>query len=358
MIKAKSYIEKITPYKAGKSEAKSKENIIKLSSNENALGASKLAIKAYKENSINLFRYPDSSATKLREAIGHKYHIDPKQITCGAGSDEIISLLIEAFAGVGEEIIQSEYGFLMYEISANKFGAKTLKAKEKNLKTDIDAIINLISNQTKIIFIANPNNPTGSYITKDELDKLISQTPKNVIIAMDLAYGEYMDQKDYPNIIEYVQKYDNIIMMRTFSKIHGLASLRLGWCYASQYITEILNKVRGPFNVSMPAQMAGIEAINDINFIDKSKNHNIKELKFIKQNLTKLKIKFYDSSANFILIDFENFDKCQKINQYLLENGVILRDVKSYNLATCLRMTIGTRTENKKVITLLSNYLN
>jgi histidinol-phosphate aminotransferase len=356
MIKAKSYIENIKPYIAGKSKIGSK-NIIKLSSNENSLGSSQKAILAYQKASEELFRYPDGPSLELREKIAEKYNISSEQITCGAGSDEIISLLIEAFAGDGDEIIQSEYGFLMYQISATKFGAKTIKAKEKNLKTDILEIIKLISNKTKIIFIANPNNPTGSYVTKSELDQLISNVPKNIIIAMDLAYAEYIDQPDYPDIIEYVKNHKNIIMMRTFSKIHGLAALRLGWCYSSKYIAQSLNKVRGPFNVSMAAQKAGIAAIQDADFIEKSKKYNQKELEFVKKELTKLNIKFYDSYANFILIDFENEEKCQKINQYLLDNGMIIRDMKSYNLPSCLRMTIGKRDENIKFLEFLKEVM-
>ena len=354
MIKAKSYIEKIKPYIAGKSKIGNKD-IIKLSSNENSLGSSKKAIVAYKKSSEKLFRYPDGPSLELREAIAKKYNIENRRITCGAGSDEIISLLIEAFAGEGDEIIKSEYGFLMYEISATKFGAKTLKAKEKNLKTDIDKIIKLTSNKTKIIFIANPNNPTGSYITKEEMDKLVKNTPKDVIIAMDLAYAEYLDEDNYPNIIEYVKNYENVVMMRTFSKIHGLAALRLGWCYSSQYIADSLNKVRGPFNVSMAAQKAGIAAIKDNKFIEKSKKYNQEQLNFVKNKLSKLNIEFYDSFANFILINFETAEKCQKINQYLLENNLIIRDMKSYNLPHCLRMTIGTKEENQRFIELLSS---
>jgi|TARA_B110000259_G_scaffold104413_1_gene120018 histidinol-phosphate aminotransferase len=355
MIKAKSYIENIKPYIAGKSKIGNK-NVIKLSSNENSLGSSNKAIEAYKSTSDQLFRYPDGPSSELREAIAKKYNIKKERITCGAGSDEIISLLIEAFAGDGDAIIQSEYGFLMYQISATKFGAKTIKAKETNLKTDINEIIKLISSKTKIIFIANPNNPTGSYINKVELDKLIQNTPKNIIIAMDLAYAEYIDESDYPNIIEYVKNYENVIMMRTFSKIHGLAALRLGWCYSSQYIADSLNKVRGPFNVSMAAQKAGIAAINDIEFVKKSKDYNKEQLEFVKNELLRLNIKFYTSFANFILIDFKNENNCQKINQYLLNNGIIIRDMKAYNLPHCLRMTIGMMEENKEFIRLIESF--
>jgi histidinol-phosphate aminotransferase len=354
MLKAKSYIEDIKAYVPGKNNSSNPQRIIKLSSNENSLGSSPNAIKEYLNIKDNLFRYPQGSSEELRNNIAKKYNINANKVVCGSGSDEIISLLVQAFLSEGDEIIQSEYGFLMYQISAQKNGAITLKAKEnKNnniIKTNIDNILELISYKTKIIFIANPNNPTGSYINEVEFQKLIDNVPKNILIIMDLAYAEYVDEKDYPDVIKYVDKYENVVMMRTFSKIHGLASLRVGWGYSSNYIADILNKVRGPFNITMPAQKAASAAILDDEFIKKSKNHNKKELDFVKSELLKLNIIFYDSVANFILIDFKSEEKCRKINEYLLEKGIILRDVKAYNLPSCLRMTIGTRDENKFVI--------
>lgn len=357
-IKAKSYIEAIKPYEQGKSKAGQLKDVIKLSSNENALGSSKKAIAAYKKHSNKLLRYADGSCAILREAIATKFKIDASQIVCGAGSDEMISLLIQAFAGENDEIIYSEYGFLMYPISAARFGAKAIAAKETNLTTNINNILGLITKKTKMIFIANPNNPTGSYINKSELEKLINNTPRDIVIVLDLAYAEFvtLGKSEYADVVDLVNRYDNVVMLRTFSKIYGLASLRLGWSYSSAYIAEVLNKTRGPFNVSGAAIEAGVAAINDEEFVKKSVNHNNKWLKIVINKLEKIKITTHPSIANFILIDFLTEDKSQKANKFLLENGVILREMSAYKLPNCLRMTIGTRGENLKVIELLEKF--
>lgn len=357
-LKAKSCIEAIKPYEQGKSQVGNLKEIIKLSSNENALGSSKKAVLAYKKHVNKLFRYADGSCLALRTAIGEKYKIEANNIVCGAGSDEMIALLIQAFAGEGDEIIYSEYGFLMYPISAARFGAKSIAAKEVNLTTNIDNILSLIGPKTKMIFIANPNNPTGSYINKAEIEKLIENTPKNILIVLDLAYGEFvtLSNNEYVDVFDLINRNENVVMLRTFSKIYGLASLRLGWSYSSPYVAQILNKTRGPFNVSGAAMEAGIAAINDEDFVKKSINHNNKWLKIVIGKLEKIKIKCHPSIANFILIDFLNTDKCRKANKFLLENGVILRDMTSYKLETCLRMTIGKKMENLKVIELLEKF--
>lgn len=356
MIKAKEYILDIDPYKPGKSKTGNQNKVIKLSSNENALGPSPKALEAYQKHSDKVFRYSDGGSTELREAIANKYNIDAERIVCGAGSDEIIALLTHAFCGVGDEILYSEYGFLMYPISAKRVGADSVIAKEVNLTTNVDNFLKGITNKTKIIFVANPNNPTGSYISHSEIERLIQNTPKNILIVLDLAYAEFVDEKDYPDAIALVNKYENVVMMRTFSKIFGLASLRLGWSYSSAYVADVLNRARGPFNVSGSAQHAGIAAINDEDFIKKSKEHNHKWLKFLQDEFDKIGIKHYPSVANFILMDFGSPENCQKVNHYLMDNGVILREMSSYKLPSCLRMTIGTEEENKFVIELFKNY--
>lgn len=352
---AHKYLSEIENYIPGKSKAKD-ANPIKLSSNENALKCSPKALEAYKNHAQDIFRYADGSCTNLRQALAQKYNIESSQILCGAGSDEIIAFLTSAFAGIGDEVIYSEHGFLMYPISAKRVGAKAVVASEQNLKTDIDAILSKITDKTKIIFIANPNNPTGSYLNKNEVNRLIEKTPKNILIILDCAYEEFVEKSDYPNAIELVQKHENIVTTRTFSKIYGLASLRIGWCYASPYITEILNKVRGPFNVGGPAQAAAVAALQDDEFTKKSKDHNLKWLEiFAKELEEKRDIILYPSVANFILIDFKTVEKCQLANEKFLENNIILRDMKAYNLPTCLRATIGTQEENIKLLTILKN---
>ena len=353
---AHAYLSEIENYVPGKAKIGDRK-VIKLSSNENALGASPLAMEAYKNHTFDIFRYADGSCLALREALGKKNNIDPERIICGAGSDEIIAFITAAFAGIGDEVIYSEHGFLMYPISAKRVGAKAIKVKEKNLKTDIEAILGAITSKTKIIFIANPNNPTGSYLTSTEVEKLISNTPKNIVIVLDHAYEEFVEEKDYPNAIELVSKHENVIVTRTFSKIYGLASLRIGWSYSSSYISEILNKVRGPFNVGGPAQVAAIAALKDDEFLSQSKSHNANWLKiFFSELKGNSKIIAHPSVGNFILLDFKSRENCQKANEALLAQGIIIRDMKAYGLENCLRATIGSNEENIVLLEVLQNF--
>jgi histidinol-phosphate aminotransferase len=351
--KAHLHLLEIQNYKPGEEKIDGKK-AIKLSSNENALGASPKALENYQNYLAKIGRYADGSCLMLRQILAQKNKIDAKRIVCGAGSDEILAFLAAAFAGVGDEIIYSQHGFLMYPISAKRVGAKPLPVKEKDLKADIDAIINAISIKTKIIFIANPNNPTGSYLTKAEIKKLIKNTPKTILIVLDHAYEEFVEVEDYPNAIELVNENENVVVTRTFSKIYGLASLRIGWCYCAKYIADILNKVRGPFNVSGPAQTAAIAALEDEEFFLASKNHNQKWLKILLQEFAAIpNIKPYHSIANFILLDFKDVESCQKANQKLLKNSLILREMAAYGLEHCLRMTIGTQEENLYLLEIL-----
>jgi histidinol-phosphate aminotransferase len=347
---AHKYLLEIENYIPGKSKVGDKK-VIKLSSNENALGASPKALIAYIEHAKDVFRYADGSSTLLREKIAQKNNINANQIVCGAGSDEIIALLTSSFASVGDEIIYSEHGFLMYPISAQRVGAKAIKVKEKNLKTDVDAIINAVNKKTKIIFIANPNNPTGSYLNKDEINKLVSNIPSNVLIVLDHAYQEFVTINDFYDGIKIVNNHKNVVLTRTFSKIYGLASLRIGWSYSSQNIADILNKARGPFNVSGPAQFSALASLDDDDFYEASKNHNTKWLKILNEELKLInKIKIYPSIANFILIDFLSNENCENVNKKLLENSIIFREMKGYGLPSCLRATIGTAEENEIII--------
>lgn len=349
-ICAHPYLLEIENYVPGKSKIGDKK-IIKLSSNENALGASPRAISAYKNHAEKIFRYADGSCAELREALAKKNKISAQRIVCGAGSDELIALLTQAFAGIDDEIIYSEHGFLMYPISAKRVGAKAVKVKEKNLRADVNSMIAAITPKTKIIFLANPNNPTGSYLSKAEVDELIAKTPKNILIVLDCAYEEFVEAQDYPNAIELANERENVVVTRTFSKIYGLASLRIGWCYSSTYVAEILNKIRGPFNVGGPAQAAAVAALEDEEFLLASKNHNQKWLKiFFDQLAQSNKIKAWPSVGNFILLDFGLPKECQKTNQKLLDEGIILREMSGYGLPGCLRATIGSDEESAKLL--------
>ena len=352
---ALGYLNAIENYVPGKAKIGNKnQKFLKLSANENALGASKIAIKAYIEHSENIFRYADGSCSDLREKIAQKNNIDASQIVCGAGSDELISLLTSAFCKEGDEVIYSEYGFLMYPISAKRVGANPIKVKEKNYRSDVHEILNSVTKKTKIIFIANPNNPTGSYLRKDEIDFLVKNLDKNILLILDQAYEEFVTVNDYPQAIDIVKNNANVVMLRTFSKIYGLASLRIGWCYCHEKIAEILHKIRGPFNVSGPAQACAIACLDDDDFLEKSRQHNQKWLDIYKSEIANLKnLIAHEALANFILLDFLNEKNCQNAQKIFLENNIILREMSAYSLNNCLRLTIGKDQENHQVLEIL-----
>lgn len=352
-LTVKPGIMDITPYVAGKSkiDGKQQQEIIKLSSNENALGASPKAIEAYNSANQSLHRYPDSGATALREAIADIYKLDENRIVCGCGSDELIGLLCRAYAGPGNEVLQTEHGFLMYGIYAKSVGADIIEAPETNLKTDVDAIIAKVTDKTSIVFVANPNNPTGSYIPTSELKRLREALADNILLVIDAAYAEYVNEDNYDAGISLVDTYDNVAMTRTFSKIYGLPSLRLGWCYASKNITNILNRVRGPFNVTGPAQIAGVTAIRDTVFTEKSRNHNKEQLQYLTQAINKLGLEALPSVGNFILVRFPKGEThAHATYKALQQQGIIVRSVVNYKLPDCLRITVGTTEENQKLI--------
>ena len=351
-----NYISQIENYVPGKAKILgSQSEVIKLSSNENALGASKKAIAGYIDHAHELYRYADGSCSLLRKKLAQKNNIDYQRIVCSAGSDELIALLTSSYAGVGDEVIYSQYGFLMYPISAQRVGAVAVKVEEQNLKCDVKAIAKAVTNKTKIIFIANPNNPTGSYLNSDEIKWLIANIPKHVLLVLDHAYEEYVKVNDYPDALKLVSENSNVVMLRTFSKIYGLASLRIGWCYCSEQIAEVLNKVRGPFNVSGPAQVGALCSLDDDEFVEKSISHN---QKWLEKYFTKIscltKVKAYPAIANFILLDFFSPLNCQKAQELFLQNAIILREMKAYGLDNCLRLTIGNDQENSKVLSILA----
>jgi histidinol-phosphate aminotransferase len=347
VLTAKPEIFTINPYKPGLSKAKGNARIIKLSSNESPLGASPKAIEAYVGAQASLFRYPDGGATILREAIAGVYGFDANRIICGAGSDELISCICHAYAGPGDEVLYTQYGFLMYPIYTKIAGATPVAAQEKGLRTDVDALLAAVTDKTKIVFIANPNNPTGSYITKDELYRLRKSLPENILLVIDDAYAEYVSNPDYTSGAEIVDIADNTVMMRTFSKIHGLASLRIGWVYCPEPVVDVLNRVRGPFNVSGPAIYSAAAAIKDIEFTKKAKQHNDLWLPWLTKKMENSGLFVYPSVGNFILVEFpEGGKNANAANDYLMDKGIIGRKVDSYGLPKCLRFTIGLEEEN------------
>lgn len=352
----KAGIMNIAPYVGGKSKAAEGVRVVKLSSNESALGASPKAKAAYLKAAEVLHRYPDGSAQKLREAIAEVHALPAGQIVCGAGSDELIGLLVHGYVGVDDEVLISEHGFLMYEIYAQAAGAKVVKAKEKNLRTDVDAMLAAVTDKTKIVFVANPNNPTGSYINAQEMARLHAGLPKHVILAIDGAYAEYASVPDYTDGSELVAKHANVVVLRTFSKIYGLSSLRLGWCYAPTAIVDVLNRIRGPFNVSIPAIEAGAAAVEDIAYTAAVRAFNTRELAKLEAGLRALGLTIHPSIANFVLVELAA-GKASKAAAFLMERGLIVREVANYGLPNCLRITVGLEEDNIAIIAALKEFL-
>ena len=349
----------IAAYVPGKSAALGVDKIYKLSSNESPLGASPDAIEAYQSLAHELQDYPDGAATALREAIGKAYGLDPSRIICGAGSDDLINLLARGYLGDGDEAIHTTHGFLMYPIATLGAGAKPVVAAEKNLTTDIDAIIKAVTPKTKMVFVANPNNPTGTYIPFDEVKRLHAALPPHVLLVLDAAYAEYVKRNDYEAGIELVATSENVVMLRTFSKIHGLAALRLGWIYGPADIVDALNRIRGPFNVNAPAIAAGVASIADTAHIEKARAHNEQWRPWLTEEISKLGIKVTPSVANFLLLHFPETPgkTAAEADALLSSRGLIMRAVRAYKLPNCLRMTVGSEEANRLVVKTLTAFM-
>jgi histidinol-phosphate aminotransferase len=350
---------KIQAYVPGKSSAPGVAKVFKLSSNETPLGPSPNAIAAYKALADHLEDYPDGSATALREAIGKAYGLDPSRIVCGTGSDELLNLLAHAYLGPGDEAIHTTHGFLVYPIATLGSGATPVVAPEKDHTADIDAILAKVTERTKIVFLANPNNPTGTYVPFDEVKRLHAALPKHVLLVIDAAYAEYVRRNDYESGIELVATCENVVMTRTFSKIYGLAALRLGWLYAPAHVVDALNRIRGPFNVNAAAIAAGVEAIRDTAHVERSRQHNEKWLGWLAEEIGKLGLKVTPSVGNFILIHFpETKGKTAKDADALLTSrGCVLRAVGAYHLPNALRMSVGTEEANRLTVATLAELM-
>lgn len=356
-LSPKPSILQINPYKGGLSKAKDGQKVIKLSSNETPLGASPKAIEAYKKEAENLKRYPDGGATLLRQAIGEVYNLDPERIVCGSGSDELISFLCLAYAGVGSEVIYTEHGFLMYKIYALTVGATPVSVPEDNLKTSVDNILKAVTSKTKIVFVANPNNPTGSYISGGEIKRLRAALRDDILLVLDGAYAEYVEKDDYTDGVDVVDLGENTVMLRTFSKIYGLAALRIGWAYCPASVADVLNRTRGPFNVSSIAIATASVAVRDLEFTEYTKKYNNEQLVVLCDGLKNIGLESIPSVANFVLVDFGTPEKANKAFDCLMDNGIIVRPVANYGLDKYLRITIGLQDENHEVIKTLSRFM-
>jgi histidinol-phosphate aminotransferase len=352
-------ILEIHPYVGGKAELDTARPAIKLSSNESAIGPSPKAIAAYQAEAARLHRYPDGACATLRRAIARRHNLDAERIVCGAGSDELIGLLVRAYAGPGDEVLHSAHGFLMYRLAALAAGAHPVAAPETGLKADVDALLARVSSRTRLVFIANPNNPTGSYLTAAELARLRAGLPEEVLLVVDAAYAELVGAADYASGQELALAHDNVVMCRTFSKLHGLAALRLGWMLGGREVVDVINRVRGPFNVGQPAQAAGVAALEDLEHQAKAKAHNDRWLPWLGAEIAALGLKVWPSVGNFLLIELprEPGRDAVAANAWLERQGIIPREMAAYGLPHCLRLSVGLEEENRRAVAALAGFV-
>jgi histidinol-phosphate aminotransferase len=348
----------IDVYVRGASGAGVVGKIHKLSSNESPLGPSPSAMAAYQAESDKLALYPDGSATALRAAIADRYGLDKDRIICGNGSDELLGMLAHVFLSPGDEAIYSQFGFLSYPIAIRAAGGTPVVAPETDYTADVDSILSKVGPKTRIVFLANPNNPTGAYLPVSEVKRLHSALPKTVLLVIDAAYAEYVQRNDYVSGIELVSDYQNVVMTRTFSKIHGLAALRIGWAYAPAEIIDVMQRIRGPFNVNSAALAAGVAAIQDSAHVEAAIVHNQRWLTFVSEELKALGLAVLPSVGNFVLIRFPGGRPMADAAYAALNaEGFILRPMRAYGLSEGLRLTIGDEESNRGVVAALGRFM-
>jgi histidinol-phosphate aminotransferase len=350
----KAGITAISPYVGGKSKIEGVSRIIKLSSNENPWGPSPKASAAYAELASQLHRYPDGGHGALRDAISEVTGFAAEELICGAGSDELLGLTVHAYAGPGDEVLFTEHGFLMYRIYTLANGATPVTAPEKNLTADVDALLAAVTPRTKIVFLANPNNPTGTVLPFSEVVRLRKGLREDIILGLDAAYAEYLDHADYEAGHSLVAEGTNTIVFHTFSKIYGLPALRLGWAHSTPAIIDILNRVRSPFNVNSAALAAGAAAIRDQAYVTDMRTKNRTELEKLSSALRDLGFTVVPSVTNFLMVHFGA--NAADANKFLMNRGLIVRDVVGYGLPEFLRISVGTTEENDLLIEALSEF--
>src|SRR3984893_18157668 len=350
----------IAPYTPGKSPVPEPgRKVFKLSANETPFGPSPKAIAAHREAAAHLEDYPEGTSRVLRQAIGRAFGLDPDRIICGAGSDELLNLLAHTYLTHGDEAISTAHGFLVYPIATMANGARNVVAPETDFTADVDAILKAVTPKTKLVWLANPNNPTGTYLPFDEVKRLRAGLPPHVLLVIDAAYADYVLRNDYEMGIELVATTDNTVVTHTFSKIHGLAALRVGWMCGPAHIVEAVNRIRGPFNVSTPAMLAAIAALGDKAHLQMSQAHNEKWRNWLTEEVTKLGLKVTPSVANFILIHFptEKGKTSAEAEGVLAKGGLVLRALHDYGLAHSLRMAIGPEEANRLVVDGLRDFM-
>jgi histidinol-phosphate aminotransferase len=346
----------IHPYTPGVSHLPGAARVIKLSSNEGAFGPPPGVAEVLARLASTGHRYPDGDATRLREAIGARFGLDPARIVCGAGSDDLIYLLCHIYGGAGTELIMTEHGFSIYAIAGQLAGCTIIKVPERDLTADVDAILAAVTPVTRLVFLANPNNPTGTFITTAETTRLRAGLPDHVLLVLDAAYAEYLDRPDYEPGIALVDAADNTVMTRTFSKIFGIGGLRLGWAYAPAAVVDVLNRARSPFNVSLIAHDAGIAALAAPGWVEASRAHNTSERARVAGVLTQAGLRIVPGEANFVLADFGSPARAEAADLHLRNHGLIVRRVGGYGLPHCLRITIGTAAENDALLDALQDF--
>src|SRR6185437_12627912 len=347
----------IAPYVGGRASAPGVAKVYKLSANENPLGPSPAAVAAYVEAQKNLEQYPEGSARVLREAIGTAFGLDPARIVCGGdGSDELLKMLGNAYLRAGDEVIFTEHAFVIYKIITLANSAVPVIVPEKDLRADVDAILAAVTPKTRIIYLANPNNPTGTYLPHSEVRRLHAGLRSDILLVIDAAYAEYVRRNDYESGIEMVANFNNVVMTRTFSKL-GLGGLRVGWAYCPAAVADVLNRVRGPFNVSMPQQLAAAAAVKDRAHIDKSVEHNARWISWLREEIRKLGLRVDDSVGNFMLVHFADKKTADAADAFLSSRGLILRAVGNYGLPQCLRLSVGTEEANRLVVKALAEFM-
>jgi histidinol-phosphate aminotransferase len=347
--RARPEVMRIEPYVGGESSIPGHNKPIKLSSNEGAFGTPPGAVAAAERLAGQQARYPDGGAAALRRAIGQSFGLDPARIVCGSGSDDLIYQLCLAYGGPGTELVMSQYGFSVYEIAGQYAGCTIRKAPERNLTADVDAMLACVTGATRLVFLANPNNPTGSMLPQAEVERLRAGLPPEVLLVLDAAYAEYVERPDYDPGIRLVDAGDNVVMTRTFSKIFGLGGARVGWAYGPPAVIDVMNRVRAPFNVGLIAQEAAIAALAEPGWVERGRRHNAAWRTWLTEALQGLGIRVWPSEGNFVLADFGTAAGADAADAALKRRGVIVRRMGAYQLPHCLRITIGTEEECRLV---------
>ncbi|MBS1300878.1 histidinol-phosphate transaminase [Loktanella sp. SALINAS62] len=347
-------IMEISLYTGGASSAAGKSNVVKLSSNENPFGPPDGSKEAVVRAVHEMHRYPPTDHAALRQAIADVHGLDAERIICGVGSDEIIHFLCQSYAGDGGEVIHTEHGFAMYRISALANGGTPVQVTERERVTDVDAILAACNDRTRLVFIANPNNPTGTMIGQAEIVRLADGIPPQAILVLDGAYAEYVEGFDAGAAM--VEARENVVMTRTFSKIYGLGGLRVGWGYAPRAIIDVLNRVRGPFNLSTPALAAAEAAVRDTDFVARCRAENARCRDWMANALAELGVPSDTSTANFVLARFTSPEEANACDEHLVSEGILVRRVAGYNLPHCLRITVGDESACRRTVHAIAQF--